>query len=242
MKDVLIPIGLLLFIGIFAYAIVHTGRKQRKAKSRVFSDFADKNGFRFQAEDDGKAQSFAQDFDGIGRFSSPSLGHVIPKDVVHGIASGLEAILFRHRIRFSEGWAREWFVAGVTSAETIAERCAVQFCKRRADRSTMYLQDPVVKEQKVGPFNLIVRAAGPSYAGKIVDDGVLKQLAVMAENLPFRPEIQVRGKRIAAYLADRNAEVEDAETLGTLLEFTRSAASVEVGRRLRDGNTVDTTA
>lgn len=225
MKDVLIPLGLLLFIGFFVYAIIHTARKQRKAKARVFRDFADKNGLRYQEEDDGKAQGFAQDFDGIGRFSSPSLGKVIPKDVVDGILNGSEAILFRHSIRFSEGWAREWFVAGVSSAETIAERCAVQFCKGRADKSTMYLKDPVVKELKVGPFNLVVRAASRSYAGKIVDDGVLKQLAGLAGNLSFRPEIQVRGKRIVAYPADRNVTVDDVETLGDLFEFTKSAAS-----------------
>jgi hypothetical protein len=227
MKDVLIPLGLLLFIGFFIYAIIHTARKQRKAKSSVFRGFADKNGLRYQEEDDGKAQGFVQDFDGIGRFSSPSLGKVIPKDVVNGILNGSEAILFRHSIRFSEGWAKEWFVAGVTSAETIAERCAVQFCKGRADKNTMYLQDPVVKEQKVGPFNLVVRAAGPSSAGKIVDEGVLKQLADLAGNLSFRPEIQIRGKRIVAYLADRNATVDDVETLESLFEFTKSAASVQ---------------
>ena len=142
-----------------------------------------------------------------------------------GILNGSDAILFRHSIRFSEGWAREWFVAGINSTETIAERCAVQFCKGRADKSTLYLQDPVVKEQKVGPFNLVVRAASRSYAGKIVDDGVLKQLAGLAGNLSFRPEIQVRGKRIVAYLADRNVTVDDVETLGDLFEFTKSAAS-----------------
>ena len=227
MKDVLIPLGLLLFIGIFIYAIIHTARKQRKAKASVFRYFAEKNGLRYQKEDDGRAQRFAQDFDGIGRFSSPSLGKVIPKDVVAGILNGSDAILFRHSIRFSEGWAREWFVAGVTNAETIAERCAVQFCKGRADKSTMYLRDPDVKEHKVGSFNLVVRAAGPSYAGKIVDDGVLKQLAVLAGNLSFRPEIQVRGRRIVAYLADRNATVDDVETLGNLFEFTKGAASAQ---------------
>ena len=227
MKDVLIPLGLLLFVGFFLYAIIHTNRKQRKAKATVYRDFADKNSLRYQEEDDGTAQVFAQDFDGIGRFSSPSLGQVIPKDVVHGIMNGTEAILFRHSIRFSEGWAREWFVAGVTNAETIAERCAVQFCKGRADKSTMYLRDPIVKEHKVGSFNLVVRAAGPSYAGKIVDDGVLKQLAVLAGNLSFRPEIQVRGRRIVAYLSDRNATVDDVETLENLFEFTMSAASIQ---------------
>jgi hypothetical protein len=226
MKDVLIPLGLFLFIGFFIYAIIHTARKQRKAKAIVFRYFADKNGLRYREEDDGKAQGFAQDFDGIGRFSSPSLGKVIPKDVADGELNGTEAIFFRHSTRFSEGWAREWFVAGVSSTDTIAERCAVQFCKARVDKSTMYLQDPVVKEQKVGPFNLVVRAPSPPSAGKIVDEGVLKQLADLALNLTFRPEIQVRGKRIVAYLADRNATVDNVETLEILFEFTKSAASV----------------
>jgi hypothetical protein len=226
MKDVLIPLGLLLFIGIFIYAIIHTARKQRKAKASVFRYFAEKNGLRYQEEDDGRAQRFAQDFDGIGRFSSPSLGKVIPKDVVAGILNGSDSILFRHSIRFSEGWAREWFVTGINSTETIAERCAVQFCKRRADKSTMHIQAPVVKEQKVGPFNLVVRATGLSSAGKIADEAVLNQLADLAGNLSFRPEIQVRGKRIVAYLADRNATVDDVETLENLFEFTKSAASI----------------
>jgi hypothetical protein len=90
----------------------------------------------------------------------------------------------------------------------------------------MYLQDPVVKEQKVGPFNLVVRAASPSSAGKIVNEGVLKQLAGLAGNLSFRPEIQVRGKRMVAYLADRNATVDDVKTLKNLFEFTKSATEV----------------
>jgi hypothetical protein len=88
MKDVLFFFGLFLFVGIFIYAMIHTARKQRKEKAGVFRDFADKNGLRYQEEDDGKAQKFAQDFDGIGRFSSPSLGKVIPKDVVDGGLNG----------------------------------------------------------------------------------------------------------------------------------------------------------
>ena len=192
----------------------------------MYKDFAVKNGLRYQEEDDGKAQRFAQDFDGIGRFSSPSLGKVIPKDVVAGILNGSEVILFRHSTRFSEGWAREWFVAGVTSSETVAGRCAVQFCKAKADKTTMYLQDPITKEQKIGSFNLVVRAADPFSAGRILDEGVLNQLADIAGILTFRPEIQIRGKRIVAYLADRNATVDDVETLENLFEFAKRAASV----------------
>jgi hypothetical protein len=226
MKDVLIPLGLLLFIVLFVYAFIHTSRKQGKVKSRVFRDFADKYGLRYQEIDDGKAQGFAKGFEGIGQFSSPSLGKVIPKDVVYGIIDGSEAIFFRHSIRFSEGWAREWFVSGVICAETIAKRCAVQFCKGKADKSTMYLQDPIVKELKDGPFNMVVRAASPSDAGKIVDDSVLEQLSGFGGDLSFRPEIQVRGKLLVAYLADRNATVDDVETLVNLFEFTKSVASV----------------
>ena len=226
MKDVLIPLGLALFIGFFIYTIIHTARKQRKAKASIFKDFSDKNGLRYQEEDDGKARQFAQDFDGIGRFSTPSLGKVIPKDVVSGILNGSEAILFRHSTRFSEGWAREWFVAGVISAETIAGRCAIQFCKAKADKATMYLQDPVVKEEKIGSFTLVIRATSASSTGKILDEGVLNQLADLAGSLSFRPEIQVRGKRIVAYLADRNATVDDVGTLENLFEFTKNAANV----------------
>ncbi|MGD8840877.1 MAG: hypothetical protein PVI70_14845 [Gammaproteobacteria bacterium] len=226
MKDLLIPLGLLLFIGFFVYALIHTGRKQREEKAGVFRDFADRNGLRYRQEDDGTAQRYAKDFDGIGRFSSPSLGEVLPKDVVDGVLNESEVIFFRHRIRFSEGWAREWFVASVTGVETIAKSCAVQFCKGRTDKKSMYLQDPVVKEMKVGSLNLVVRAADPSSAGKLLDDGVLRQLADLAENLSFRPEIQVRGKRILAYLADRNATIDDVDTLENLFEFTRSAAGV----------------
>jgi len=226
MKDMLIPLGLLLFIGFFIYAIIHTARKQQKTKSRAFRDFADKNGLHYKEVDDGKAQGFGEGFDGIGRFSSPSLRKVIPKDVVGGILNGSEVILFRHSIRFSEGWAREWFVSGIISAEPIAKRCAVQFCREKAHKSTMYLEDPIVKEQKVGPFNLVVRAASPSEAGKIVDDSVLEQLSGLANDLSFRPEIQMRGKRIVAYLADRNATVDDVETIMGLFEFSKSVAGV----------------
>ena len=222
MKDVLIPLGLIVFIGFFIIAVIHAARKQRKAKIRVFRDFADKKGLRYQEEDDGNAQRFAQDFDGIGRFSSPSLGKVIPKDVVNGKLDGSEAILFRHSIRLSEGWAREWYVAGVTSAETIAKRCAVQFCKGKADKRSMYLQDPVVKEKKIGSFNLVVRAEDSSSAGKVFNENILKLLADIAGNLSFRPEIQVRGNRIVAYLADRNATVDDVETLENLFEFANN--------------------
>ncbi|MGD2129216.1 MAG: hypothetical protein PVJ33_13650 [Lysobacterales bacterium] len=224
MKDILIPFGLLLFIGLFVYAVMSTARKQRKTKADVFRNFAKSNDLEYQEEDDGKAQRFAKDFDGIGQYESPSLGKIIPNDVVEGRLNGTEAILFRHRVRYSEGWAREWFVAGITNEQNIAERCAVQFCRGSADKDTIYLQDPVVKELDIPPFLMVVRASEISAAGKTLDEGVLKQLADLAEDLSFRPEIQIRENRLVAYPADRNMTVEDAETIENLFEFARSAA------------------
>jgi len=59
-----------------------------------------------------------------------------------------------------------------------------------------------------------------------MDDDVLRQLAVLAEKLSFRPETQVREKRVMAYLADRNPSVFDVETLENLFTFIDSAVGI----------------
>jgi len=226
MKDLLIPIGLLAFIIVFVYAMIHTARKQRKSKQEIFKDFANKNGLRYLAEDDGTAQAFAQDFDGIGKFHSPSLGTIIPKDVVNGVLNDMPVILFRHRTRFMEGYTMEWFVAGLTAAESIANGCSIQFCKKKSSKDTMYLQHDVVKELPIGSFYMVVRADSPSDAGHFMDDPALNQLAELAENLSFRPEIQIRGQRVTAYLADRNATIETVEALEELIRFNQNVSSL----------------
>jgi hypothetical protein len=224
MKDILIPLGGLLFIGLLAFAMIREGRKQRKAKNKLFRDFAHHYGLEYMKEDDGTAQEFGKDFDGVGRFSSSSIGKVIPKNVVTGSIDGEKVILFWHYIRYSEGWTREWFVAGLIMDSPIVKRSSVQFCRRNADRDTMHLGDGIVKELNVELFNLIVRAASPADAGKLLDENVLRQLAVLAEKLPFRPEIQVRANRIIAYPADRNAQLDDMKSLNDLFEFARGVA------------------
>ena len=83
-----------------------------------------------------------------------------------------------------------------------------------------------MKEQQARAFKVVVRAASSPCAGKMVDDDVLRRLGGLAAELPFRPEIQVRENRLATYLADRNATVDDVETLQSLLDFARSVATV----------------
>jgi hypothetical protein len=228
MKDIIIPIGFLLFLALFVYAIIHTGRKQRQAKSNVYRDFARNHGLRYLEIDDGKVQTFAKEFDGIGQFKSPSLGKVIPQDVVFGTKDGLEVILFRHSIRFSEGWAREWFVCGIHNEESIANKCAVQFCKRKTDKSSMYLKDPVVKEYTSEPFRMIVRSSSPANTGKLTQDHTLRQISLLANNLSFRPEIQLYGKNIVCYSGGRNETIDDMKMLVDLFEFTKGTAHIIV--------------
>lgn len=226
MKDILIPLGLVSFLCFFVYVFIRTARKQRDAKACVFEDFATRFKLFYQKTDDGKVQSFALDFDGIGRFKSPSLGKILPENVVSGNINGLQIILFRHRIRFSDGWAREWFVAGVKRQYPIAKRCSIQFCKQQTDKDTMYLQDPIVKEFETSSFLMIVRAPSLPSAGILSDDDILKKLAKVAEKIPFRPEIQVRGNRIVAYLADRNEIIENVENLESLMKISQKVAGI----------------
>ena len=226
MKDVLIPAGLLVFISIFAYAIVASARKQRKLKREIYRDFAESEGLHYQATDDGRARRFARDLDGIGRFRSPSLGDVIPQDVVSGKIDGKDVILFRHQTRFYEGYAREWFVAGLTISSAIAGRCSVQFLNGTATKDSMYLEDPVIKEKDAGPFRLVVRSPNQVPARRVLNERVLERLASLAHDLPFRPEIQVRGNRLAVYPAGRNANVNSVEGLSKLLEYAQQVVTV----------------
>lgn len=226
MKDILIPLGSLSFLCFFVFVFIRTARKQRDAKACIFENFATRFKLFYLKKDDGKVQKFASDFDGIGRFKSPSLGKILPKDVVFGNLNELQIFVFRHGIRFSEGWAREWVVAGVKRQNPLAKRCSIQFCKQRSDKDTMYLQDPIVKEFETSSFLMVVRAPNLSSAGIMSNDDTLKWLAKVAGEIPFRPEIQVRENRIVTYLADRNEVIENVENLEFLLKISQKVAGI----------------
>lgn len=226
MKDVLIPLGLCIFIALFIFALIHTARKQRKTKAGVFRSFAKKYGLRYQEEDNGSAQAFAKDFDGIGIFKSPSLGKVIPKNVVTGRINGSQVILFRHMTRFTEGWAREWFVAGIIHSNNIATKCAVQLCQSAKEQNSIYLKGPVVKKGRFGSHHMIVRSEELALAGKMTDDDMLNKLAGFADKLTFRPELQIIDNLVATYPADRNTSLTSLAQLEDLLYFARHVAGV----------------
>lgn len=66
-----------------------------------------------------------------------------------------------------------------------------------------------------------VSSSGNSVYGLRVKREYLVQLVVLAGEFPCRPEVQVRGRRLLAYPADRNATVDDIATLDKLLRFAR---------------------
>ncbi len=101
--DNLIPIGALIFLVLLVVAIVVTGRKQRQQLTSHFAEFAATRSFRFSPTDPGIARSLASGLDGIGQFSSPSLGKLAPQNVVEGEIGGRKVVLFSHQTRFSEG-------------------------------------------------------------------------------------------------------------------------------------------
>ena len=72
------------FIALFIYAIVKEGRKQKREQNVFFKKLANRKGWNYIKEDDGTVQRVAHDFEGIGVFSSPSLGKIIPRNVVLG--------------------------------------------------------------------------------------------------------------------------------------------------------------
>lgn len=224
MKDILIPLGLLTFILLFGYVIVHTARQQQRAKETLFSGFASQNNLCYDKTDVGSARAFATGFDGVGTFYSPSLGDVIPEHVVTGSWQGKPAMLFLHSTRFSEGGAREWYVAGITSVDQLTSRCTLQIGKKPVDKQSVYLTLPVVKRYSSGPTEVLVRLSDPTSAGFFLDERFLDALISLAEKLPYSIELQIVDSRLALYPADRNQDLKQPEQLHLLLD---TASAIE---------------
>ena len=226
MTDALILLGVVLIMGVLVVALLRLAPRYEKEMTNAFEELALRHGLRYQAEDDGRAQEFARHFDGIGESGSPSSGESIPRNVVSGVVDGQRIFLFRQGTRQPQGLAPEWFVAGLERKKPLADRCSVQFCRHAADKETACLADPVVKEQQIGSLNVVIRATDRSSAGRLTEEPILEELAARAEQLPFRPELQVRGTRIVAYPADRATAIEHANDLDRLLGLAKRTVSI----------------
>ncbi|MDZ7828128.1 MAG: hypothetical protein U5K33_01145 [Halofilum sp. (in: g-proteobacteria)] len=181
---------------------------------------------RYFGEDDGRVAEFAGDFDGLGALASSSEEGARAREVVNGVLDGQGMFVFRQGKASSEASAPAWVVAGLELKKPIADRCAVQFCRNSADREVDYLADPVVKEHEVGASTVVVRARDAAGAGRLVEERVLEQLVDRAGQLPFRPEMQIRGNRIIAYPADHHTTIDHRKDLDHLMGLAKRAANV----------------
>lgn len=217
-------LGVVLVMGVIVVALLRVAPKHDKEMNNAFEELAMRHGLRYQAEDKGQARDFAEGFDGIGALRSGSRDLANPRHVVSGVLDGQRILVFRWGLPDSEEAAAEWLVAGLEVKKPLADRCSVQFCRNQSDSETDYLVDPIVKERQIGPFQVVIRAADPSGAGRLLEDQVLEDLAARAGQVAFRPELQLRGRRVIAYPAGHRTTIDHVNELDRLLGLAQLAA------------------
>lgn len=221
MKGILIPIGVLLFIALFIYAIVKEGRKQKKRQNVFFKKIADRRGWKYLKEDDGTAQRLAYDFEGIGVFSSPSLGKMIPRNVVLGRTKVGRCCLFEHCTRIYEGYAMKWFACVVEAQNDLGGSFVVQ-SKGKAGTITdnFYTGQKIpIEDDWAKGFRLYCNDKAPKK--EMLPMGTLQNLFEEMANLPWRIDMQVRKDRLAVYPSSRNFQLKSVQDLERLIEFSQ---------------------
>jgi hypothetical protein len=224
-KDILIAIGVLSFIALFIYAIAKESRKQKREQSFFFKKLADGRGWKYIKEDDDTAQRVAHDFEGIGVFTSPSLGKIIPRNVVFGRIEAGNCCLFEHYTRIYEGYAMNWFVCVVEAQNDLGGSFVVQSNgKTRSITDNFYTgQKLSIEDDWAKGFTFYCDGKAPKK--KILPMGTLQKLSQEMADLPWLVDMQVRKDRLAVYPASRNFQLKSVHDLERLIEFSRVAVN-----------------
>jgi hypothetical protein len=224
-KDIFIAVGVLSFIALFIYAIVKEARKQKKQHSFFFKKLAERKGWKYIREDNDTIQRFAHDFEGIGVFSSPSLGKMIPLNVVLGRTKVGGCCLFEHSTRIYEGYAMKWFVCLVEAPNALRGSYVVQ-SKGKAGTITdnFYMGQKIsIEDDWAKGFTLYCNDQAPEK--EMLPKGTLQKLFREMANLPWRVDIQVRKGRLAVYPSSRNFQLNTVKDLEQLIEFSQVAVN-----------------
>ncbi len=224
-KDILIPISVLLFIALFIYAIIKEGRKQKREQSFFFKKLSERKGWKYIKEDDGTAQHVAHDFEGIGVFSSPSIGKIIPCNVVLGRTEIGRCCLFEHYTRIYEGYAMKWFACVVEAQRDLGGSFVVQSRgKAGAITDNFYTGKKIpIKDDWARGFRLY--SNDKASIKEILPMGTLQKLFQEMANLPWRIDVQVRKDRLAVYPSSRNFQLKSVQNLEQLIEFSQVAVN-----------------
>ena len=225
MKDILIAIGVLSFIALFIYAVVKEARKQKRERNVFFKKLADSRAWQYIKEDDGTIQRIVHDFEGIGVFSSPSLGKIIPCNVVIGRMKAGRCCLFEHYTRIYEGYAMKCFVCVVEAQNDLGGSFVVQSRGKTGSITDNFYTGQKLSIEDDWAKGFTFYCDGKAPKKKIIPMGTLQKLSQEMANLPWRVDMQVRKDRLAVYPSSRNFQLKSVQDLERLIEFSRVAVN-----------------
>lgn len=232
-SDVL-PYLVIAFIVLFAGALIYEARRQRSTQQRTYRRYAHSKGRRFCESDDGTAQQMADGLEAVGIFHSPSLGPVLPKNVISGHVPEGNICLFTHSLRRQAGENHPFHVCIVKTDRSIEHGVVVRFTQGKTSRQNPFYRGSLIPVPNGLESRLIVYARNGGFPKELHSKEILLSLLREAESLPWRLDLQAVGHRVAVYTTERNMKPIDPEGLERLEAFTRSAA----GRLHSESNAV----
>jgi hypothetical protein len=228
MSQTLIPLGALLFLVLLVYAFVREARKQRSAARRLHEELARANGWRFDLVDDGTVQRASAGMEAIGCFESPSLGKMAPRNVVSGTLPEGRVWLYEHWQRISEDEAYHWNVCLIEGDSTPCAPAVIRFSdgsRTLSARNRFYTGEELPLPEPLRQ-QFLVYTRHPERLQSELPMDLLQKLHEAWRALPFRVDVQIRGKLVAVYPAERNATIDSLDGLEQLLGFSRQAVRV----------------
>ncbi|HZD05906.1 MAG TPA: hypothetical protein VE173_13350 [Longimicrobiales bacterium] len=218
MIDVLAPLGLLAMAG-FVVLLVVTARRQQASRRELFRQLAAAEGWEYLERGRDVVEPLARDFAGFGRFRSSSVGELSPEATVVGRTGQGRVLCFLHGTREYEGQGRQWTVCLVEARKPLCGPLRIQ--PRNVRRIREVGGDPSVSFDDSGfEAGFAVTAPDPGSARRCIGPGVRRFLLSEHPKLPFPVDVQIRDRRVAAYLARRNAIATNVSGLQALVRFT----------------------
>lgn len=223
MSQLLIPTGFLLFLVLVVYAFVREARKQRMAARRLLEELAERRSWLFAPLDEGDVQRRTGGMEAIGAFESPSLGAVLPQNVVSGTVAEGRVWLYEHSRRISEGDAYHWHVCLIEAHVSLGDPVVIRFSK--GDR-TLGARNPFyvgVETPLPAPFQneFVVYTPGDQPPPLLAN--LLEQLHDAGRTLPLRVDLQIAGNVLAVYSNEKDGVADSLDGLEQLLGFARQA-------------------
>lgn len=222
------PLLVVALIGLVV-VIVGTARRQRAGLQGQFREVAQQTGLDYLSEDDGTAEALAQGFDPsrFARFTSPSLGRLRPRNVVHGQVSEGKACLFSHATRRTEGDARQWIIAIVEAEAGPSGGGFIECASHEVRRVKEIGGRPAVDFADDPAFDRAFRITAEVPAAARHRLHAMGRRAILAAVAPltFPVDLQIIGGRVALYPAARNYDPENAQDLARLLAAAQEIAA-----------------